>query len=325
MNLLRQSQRPEPDRVLRRWECMVVVRSPSSSPASDTTWSSSPNEWKRHCAGKAAVWEYLRRVPSVRELVDAIRRRDLPNTGDGDPFVEAWRRSDDVEAMIDLLREGAAIGLYRIDSVQTWDGPGGPTRWLVPMKTPEGRWVRVDVTREGGAEAVRAALPEIARHDQWAGAFDAERSTRDPIEVLVADLKRLGRADPRWAAEHSLTRVWRTTTKSLAMRELLEVLGRHDLRERAQEAIGRIPRPPRPSRGDALARDLMQRRLDRWDATLADAIRAVVPEPPPLPGERGESNADIEVRPSGLPRGRWTAIVIAIAVVVAALLLRFFW
>ena len=66
--------------------------------------------------------------PTVRELLEAIRRREVPAGGERDPFAEAWARDRDIDAMIDLVRAGGPLGIYEIDSVQTWEGPEGPSR-----------------------------------------------------------------------------------------------------------------------------------------------------------------------------------------------------
>jgi hypothetical protein len=224
------------------------------------------------------------RTSTLRDLVDGLAVRRLPEPGADrpDPLAAAWAASDDLDAMIGLLRVGGHIGLFGIDGVQEWrPAHGEPTsRWLFRLRTPEGRFVRVDVTREAGAGAVRTILPVIPAMDAWKEALQGDYERRDPIDQLRLDIEHRGAPSREWeerwgAGEQGLQAAWAASRDSLSMRWLLDWLGHPDVAARAQAALEAVPPPP-PSPGYLPVSGA----LEAWKMRVVDAIRSAVPHLP---------------------------------------------
>lgn len=220
-------------------------------------------------------------------IVEDLRFRRLPpRAGDDDPLARAWAEANEPEGMIELLVLGGQIGLYGVDGRrEDLDTDRRPVRWLFRLRTPEGKYVRVDFSREGGAAALRALVPAIAPYGAWAAAIEAERArTTDPVAQLVLDLRRTGAVDPRWEARWTLPRAWRASEDSMAMRALLEILGREDLLAEAQRAIDEATPPPGPQGTHFTTVGQLEPYRRAHEAWLVTMIRSAVPDPPPLPG-----------------------------------------
>ncbi|APR76013.1 Hypothetical protein A7982_01360 [Minicystis rosea] len=232
----------------------------------------------------------------IAAIVEGLRFRRLPPRGeDDDPLARAWVETDDLEGMIELLAIGGQVGLYGLDGRREDLSLGDrrPRRWLFRLRTPEGKYVRVDVTREGGAAALREQVPAIAPYSAWSAAIEAERDrTVDPIARLLLDLRRIGAADPRWGARWTLPSAWRASEDSIAMRDLLDLLGRDDLRAKAQRAIEEGMPPPGPQGLRITSPDQLEPYRRAHEAWLVSTIRSAVPEPPPLPGSEPEAPHD---------------------------------
>ncbi|MFT3774429.1 MAG: hypothetical protein QM820_54410 [Minicystis sp.] len=225
-------------------------------------------------------------------IVEGLRLRRLPSRGEGDdPLARAWAEAVALEAMIELLAIGGQLGLYGVDGRrEDLDSRRRPRRWLFRLRTPEGKYVRVDVTREGGAAALRELVPAIAPHHAWAAAIEAERSrTVDPIAQLVLDLRRAGEVDPRWEKRWTLPSAWRASEDSMAMRALLELLERDDLLAEAQRAIDEALPPPGPQGVRITTPGQLEPYRRAHEAWLVATIRSAVPEPPSLPGDLPEA------------------------------------
>jgi hypothetical protein len=197
--------------------------------------------------------------------------------------------------MVELLRLGAAIGLYEFSDSGTWTNSDGQVvRWLFRLRTPEGRYVRMDIDPRQGAAGVRKLLPELAPLAAWETAIEAERiGLSDPVAVLVFDLRRLGHSDPRWSARWTLHSAWQQTADSQAMVDLLGVLGLPELEAVARHALasedalppGRTQQIGCPgpvaivSPAEVAARERTQTEIKRWQA---EAIRRAIPTLPDL-------------------------------------------
>lgn len=198
-----------------------------------------------------------------------------------DAFGVAWSASDDLDGMIELVLAGGRIGLFTIDGVQTWsagrDAP--PSRWLFRLRTPEGRYVRVDVARELGAAGLRAILPTLPPLAAWRAAADAKEAARDPLAQYLLDREHRGRPSPAWTArwgegDTGLAAAWAASGNCVAMREVLRATGRTDEAARAQAAVSEVVPPPRQT---GLTFDPAP--LRRYEAELVAAIRRAVPDP----------------------------------------------
>lgn len=200
---------------------------------------------------------------------------------DGDAFAVAWNASEDLDGMIELLLLGGQIGLFTIDGVQTWSAHRGapPSRWLFRLRTPEGRYVRVDVAREIGAPGLRAILPTLPPLAAWRAAADAKDAARDPLAQYLLDRTHRGRPSAAWTSrwgegDAGLAAAWAASHDSVAMRAVLRATGRTDDAARAQAAVSDVAPPPRQT---GLTLDPAP--LRRYEAELVAAIRRAVPEP----------------------------------------------
>lgn len=222
---------------------------------------------------------------TIRALCEWLtgRRAMIALTPAADPFAEAWTESDDLDAMIELLLLGGRIRLFGIDGTQTWSDAHGapPKRWLFRLRTPEGRYVRVDVHRAKGAAGLRAILPALPPLSAWRAASDAIEAMRDPLAQYLLDVEHRGRPSAAWTSrwgegDVGLRAAWATSTCSLSMREVLRAAGRDREAERAQAAAMRVPLPPRDERRFA---PVDEGAFARFEAELVAAVRAAVPDP----------------------------------------------
>jgi hypothetical protein len=223
----------------------------------------------------------------AKALLAELEAGRIPD-GDPDPFTTAWLASRDLDAMIALVLLGSRRGVYEVDSTQTWqdsrDAP--PSRWLFRLRLPDQRYVRVDVTREQGVDGLRAIVPLLEARSVWVHGLDAAHDAiADPLTQLMYALAASRAPRPQWLARWSeagdpLAAAWRHSSDSVAMRQLLEMAGRTDLVARAQSEIHDVPMPP-PGSG-RLITPAMKRASEAYYAQLAEAVRRVVPTPPPL-------------------------------------------
>jgi hypothetical protein len=160
--------------------------------------------------------------------------------------------------------------------------------WLFRLRTPEGKFIRMEFTEEGGgARTLRALLPELAPYKAWAAALEKQREGAEPISQLLMDFRRIGAPDTRWLASWTLPEAWRACQSGDTMMALLRAMGREDLAEMAHRVIQTTPPPAsRASKVDCewgytvADFEADTREHDEW---MAEMVRELVPDPPPLP------------------------------------------
>ncbi|MCB9613169.1 MAG: hypothetical protein H6721_29155 [Sandaracinus sp.] len=217
-------------------------------------------------------------MTAVRELHEWLTGRRPMIAVVGDPFAEAWSASDDLDGMIELVLLGGRLGLFEIDATRTWGMP--PERWLFRLRTPEGRYVRVDVQRSEGPDGLRAILPTLPPLAAWREATEATEAARDPLAQYLLDVSHRGRPSPAWSArwgegDAGLRAAWAVSHDSVAMRGVLQATGRSEAAARAQAAVRTVPSPPRQT--SFASPDWSA--IRRYEAALVEAVRRAVPAP----------------------------------------------
>lgn len=212
---------------------------------------------------------------TLADLTRQVLSRAPVLTFEDEQVVRAWQESTSVPEMIALLQAGDAIGLYGVDALQTrHDRNDELVRAFFRLKTPAGTFVRVD-TRDRGADGLRDFVPRLAELAQWRAALARERETADPLWVLVRDVERERRAEPRFGDRDYVQGAWKRSSDGHAMLALLRLVGDEDAAQAGLRAFA-VAHPP-TSNEFTIVRDLALR--------LARAIRQVVPDAPQLPAE----------------------------------------
>ncbi|MCA9611206.1 MAG: hypothetical protein R3B99_02560 [Polyangiales bacterium] len=217
-------------------------------------------------------------MTSVRELHEWLTGRRPMIAVVDDPFAEAWSTSDDLDGMIELLWLGGRVGVFEIDATRMWGKP--PERWLFRLRTPEGRYVRVDVRRADGPDGLRAIVPNLPPLAAWRDATDATEAARDPLAQYLLDVSHRGRPSAAWSArwgegDAGLRVAWAASSDSVSMRRVLQATGRDEAAARAQAAVLDVPVPPR---GDSFVSPDGEA-MRRYQAALVEAVRRAVPAP----------------------------------------------
>lgn len=169
----------------------------------------------------------------------------------------AWDTCDDVDEMIALLRQGAAVKAFEVDTVTEYGTAPAITRWLFRLRSA-GRYYRIDVKREDGADGVRRCFPDFP--DDWTPLL-GEGVARDPLGRLRWELRAgLTPTVDRDAAQAA----WASCEEPFVLLDCLVALGHGE----GLDALF-------PSRdGHGAAADL------RFRQQLLAAIRARFPRPP---------------------------------------------
>jgi hypothetical protein len=221
----------------------------------------------------------------IKEILQELSRHRMPHRPDDeDPMARAWASSQDAAEMVELLRIGERLGLYEVSSSRPNQSP-----WLFRLRTPEGKYIRMEFTDEGGgARNLRALLPELAPYKAWAAALEKQREQcADSVHQLVMDFVRIGAPDTRWLARWTLPEAWRACRSGGSMMALLRTLGREDLAEMAHGVI--LMTPPPESRASKVECEWSYTFADsesdrhEHDEWMAEMVRGLVPDPPPLP------------------------------------------
>lgn len=172
-------------------------------------------------------------------------------------LLAAWRACQDVDEMIALLSAGVAINVFERAETTTWEKDGLVARWLFRLRHA-GRFYRIDVRREDGAEGVRRCFPDFP--DDWPSSRSAQRDEMSPLDRLLSDLRN---GDPISVPRDDAQRAWERHDVVFTMLEIIRLSG-HPMPDV----------PPSSGKGGGMAEyEAVKRR------TL-DAIRAAYPRVP---------------------------------------------
>lgn len=130
------------------------------------------------------------------------------------------------------------MGVFEIDSVQEFSRSDRVIeRWLFRLRSA-GRYYRIDVRREDGAQGVRTCFPDFP--DDWASLLDTQLDAMPPLEKLRSDLQN-GRTPN---LDEATQRAWSECEDPMTMLILLRALGHEREVARLADAL-----PPMPSGG----------------------------------------------------------------------------
>lgn len=199
-------------------------------------------------------WSAAGAALDLGQALAVLNGSGLPRIRPG-ALANAWAGCDDVTTMIAVLRRGGALGLFGIDGSRTWENPAGVvTRWLFRLQFEE-RYYRIDVTRDAGADAVRACFADFP--DDWLGCLAARLATLEPLERLLNDVQN-GR---EFTINAAMQAAWRWCEQPFLMIQLLRALGH-------RRVLVGMPAPDSGGSAD----------VERTNRTMARSLRRLVPE-----------------------------------------------